>query len=321
MKKTAFALSALLAFNMCGANIFAAHFSQKDITLDVGDTKDIRLEDTEGKVKYSISNSNVFTYDGNTVTAVGSGTAYLTAVNNGKKYTCTIVVRGDEKRPTTSGRSFDTRVSCGVGSTKTIYSVPTYNRAVSVVNADPDICTVSVGLIEDGVFPVYVKGRKKGLAYLTVIDASTRKELYVIRVECGGAVSGDGNVTDTYDDDYSEQYANEVIALVNEERRARGLNELERSDELCDTARIRATELGRRFSHTRPDGSKASTAVSVSYNAFGENIARDVYSPETVMRSWMNSSRHKGNILSDKYNKIGVAYDKNTQCWVQVFTD
>lgn len=118
--------------------------------------------------------------------------------------------------------------------------------------------------------------------------------------------------------------AEQVIALVNEERTAVGLKPLTINESAMSAALVRAKEIRQRFSHTRPDGSSFSTALKeqgISYRGSGENIAYGQRSPEAVMKAWMNSSGHRANILNDKYTSIGVGcYEQNgTLYWTQLF--
>ena len=61
--------------------------------------------------------------------------------------------------------------------------------------------------------------------------------------------------------DDSNAYAEETARLVNEERAAYGLAPLKVSPELSAAAEVRANEIVRQFSHTRPDGSSCFTAI------------------------------------------------------------
>ena len=120
----------------------------------------------------------------------------------------------------------------------------------------------------------------------------------------------------------------EVISLVNQERAKEGLAPFGTFDTLTEAAAIRAPELIQLFSHTRPDGSDCFTALDETgasqgiYTA-GENIAAGQSTPEAVMESWMNSTGHRGNILSPDFTHIGVGYvrsDTGYGCyWVQLF--
>lgn len=135
--------------------------------------------------------------------------------------------------------------------------------------------------------------------------------------------------TETPDNSGSEStpelsLAKQVVALVNEERAAAGLNPLTINESAMSAALVRAKEIRQSFSHTRPDGSSFSTALKeqgVSYRGSGENIAYGQRSPETVMKAWMNSSGHRANILNAKYTSIGVGcYEQNgTLYWTQLF--
>ena len=118
--------------------------------------------------------------------------------------------------------------------------------------------------------------------------------------------------------------AEQVVALVNKERAAAGLNPLTINESAMSAALVRAKEIRQSFSHTRPNGSSFSTALKeqgVSYRGSGENIAYGQRSPEEVMKAWMNSSGHRANILNEKYTSIGVGcYEQNgTLYWAQLF--
>ena len=88
---------------------------------------------------------------------------------------------------------------------------------------------------------------------------------------------------------------------------------------------MRAKESAQSFSHTRPNGSSFSTALTeagVSYRTAGENIAYGQSTPQQVMNAWMNSSGHRANILHANYTTIGVGYTviNGTAYWAQLFT-
>ena len=120
----------------------------------------------------------------------------------------------------------------------------------------------------------------------------------------------------------SDSYADEVIKLVNKVRSKRGLDPLTTTDKLRDAAEKRAKALGKSFSHTRPNGTSCFTVLGeygISYSAAGENIAHGQHTPEDAMESWMNSEMHKKNILNPDFTGIGVAYDEDTDSWVQIF--
>lgn len=127
-----------------------------------------------------------------------------------------------------------------------------------------------------------------------------------------------------------EEFAAEVIRLVNLEREKEGLKPLGTFQRLTDAAEIRAPELAQYFSHDRPDGSSCYTAMDETgarngAGRAGENIAAGQATPAAVVESWMNSSGHRANILNPEYTHIGVGYyfDRNDRqyghYWVQMF--
>lgn len=115
--------------------------------------------------------------------------------------------------------------------------------------------------------------------------------------------------------------AEQVAQLVNEERSKAGLAPLSFDTQLSEDALVRAKEIVGTFDHTRPDGSSFSTAVTISWNTVGENIAWGQSSPQSVMNTWMNSTGHRQNILNSSFTKIGVGVTEynGRLYWVQLF--
>lgn len=122
-------------------------------------------------------------------------------------------------------------------------------------------------------------------------------------------------------------FAEQVVTLVNRIRVANGLNKLTTYDKLTEVAQLRAKEIETNYSHTRPDGTKCFTALEdagIRSTTAGENIAKGYSTPERVVDAWMNSPGHRANILNPSYTMIGVGYvyDEYTtdaNYWTQVF--
>ena len=115
-------------------------------------------------------------------------------------------------------------------------------------------------------------------------------------------------------------YAEEVLKYVNEARTSRGLSALKLDENLCAAAEVRATEVLRRFSHTRPDGTSCFTVLrdfGIGYRICGENIAKGFRDAQSVVNAWMNSSGHRANILNPSYTHMGVGKDGTG--WGQLF--
>jgi uncharacterized protein YkwD len=101
-----------------------------------------------------------------------------------------------------------------------------------------------------------------------------------------------------------------VVSYTNNERARYGLPPLEVDMKLVKTAREHCSwmTLNRIFQHTR--------------RSVAENIAMGQPSSQDVVRSWMNSSGHRANILNPNHRRIGVsAYrtQSGTIYWVQQF--
>ncbi len=125
----------------------------------------------------------------------------------------------------------------------------------------------------------------------------------------------------------AEDFAKEVVRLVNAERAKRGLPALSGGYvQLNSASAVRARELVDLFSHARPDGTACYTAMTeagVKYTFAGENIAAGFPTPARVMAAWMDSPGHRSSILSEDYNYIGVGYyagGSRKYNWVQMFS-
>jgi uncharacterized protein YkwD len=110
--------------------------------------------------------------------------------------------------------------------------------------------------------------------------------------------------------DAVEQYEQEIIDLVNQERLERGLSELEFDPSLVPVARSHSQEmleLGY-FSHVSPNTGTLGdrlNAAGVQYLSAGENLA---YAPtvEVAHRGLMQSDGHRENILETSWERVGV---------------
>lgn len=123
-----------------------------------------------------------------------------------------------------------------------------------------------------------------------------------------------------------EEMASEVIRLTNIERVKDGAAPLQYHAGIQRAAMVRAEEITRKFSHTRPDGTTAETVLldcGVS-NGAGENIAAGQKTPEAVVRAWMNSSGHRATMLNPNAKYIGVGVCKSPitgqWLWTQEFS-
>ena len=121
-----------------------------------------------------------------------------------------------------------------------------------------------------------------------------------------------------------EEFAQQVLDLVNKERRQRGIAPLRLSSDLLEAAEIRAEEISRVFSHTRPNGKSCHSMFRNGQYTIGENIAAGCPTPKETVKQWMDSSGHRANILNADYKELGVGYyyKSNSEYkyyWVQIF--
>lgn len=108
----------------------------------------------------------------------------------------------------------------------------------------------------------------------------------------------------------------EVLRLLNEERTKAGLVPYRADSRLMAIARARSTDMASQdyFSHTSPDGTSAFDLIGrarITWYAAGEIIAWNNWpglgdSAAAAVRGWMNSTGHRGIVLSTTYNYVGV---------------
>ena len=113
----------------------------------------------------------------------------------------------------------------------------------------------------------------------------------------------------------------EVVKLVNEERAKYGLQPLQISEKLMQTAREKSKDMATNnyFSHTDPNGYNMARDLNVAENVHGGSS-----DPKGAIYSWLNSKGHRENILNpnDKYIGVGFAKNNNSEYsnyWTQQF--
>ena len=137
----------------------------------------------------------------------------------------------------------------------------------------------------------------------------------LIRVEDGSYIKGyyvNVKAKELYD------RAFKALEYVNEERKKEGLTELVMDQELLETAMQRDFESAILWSHTRPNGT---SCFSINERVMGENMASWYGSPEEVVKAWMQSDGHRGNILGENFKSIGIGCINidGSYYWVQCF--
>jgi len=104
----------------------------------------------------------------------------------------------------------------------------------------------------------------------------------------------------------------DVINLTNTKRQELGLNSLEYSSMLSQAAQAKGQDMIAKdyWAHVSPDGIQPwyfITNAGYKYRYAGENLARDFSDPGSAVEAWIASPSHRENILSAKYQEIGVA--------------
>ena len=115
----------------------------------------------------------------------------------------------------------------------------------------------------------------------------------------------------------NRSYSNQLLFLINSERRKVGALPLRINSNLTQAALSQSQDMATRnfFSHTGSNGSQLSVRVSATgynWSAVAENIAAGQSTPSQVFQSWLNSPSHKQNMLNPTYRDVGFGYASNT---------
>ncbi len=112
---------------------------------------------------------------------------------------------------------------------------------------------------------------------------------------------------------YDEAFEGECMDEINRVRKANGAGNVTYDMAMAKLAGVRAVEVSKSFSHTRPNG-KASYSVYEEYGytkpkAVGETIgyAKKFYGVPDMIGLWTSSAEHKTIIVNSKYTKFGMA--------------
>ena len=120
---------------------------------------------------------------------------------------------------------------------------------------------------------------------------------------------------------FRSEVEKDLLALINEEREAEGLDPVKMDGDLQSAARIRSRELCKtgHWDHTRPNGDSWSTVITedvpVKFAAAGENLCMteyddpsvdNAYSADFYMDRWLNSPSHYDNIIRPNFTHVGL---------------
>jgi len=109
----------------------------------------------------------------------------------------------------------------------------------------------------------------------------------------------------------SEITAQKVIEQTNLMRLKSGLPALKYNPLLTQSATAKANDMFQNdyWAHNSPSGKNPWSFFKESgyqYSVAGENLAKDFYDTDSMMKAWMKSPTHRDNIIHTKYKEIGV---------------
>ncbi len=104
----------------------------------------------------------------------------------------------------------------------------------------------------------------------------------------------------------------ELLNDTNTERIKYGLKPLTLNKDLTTAAKGKATNMFEKnyWAHFSPDGTSPwyfFDKAQYKYIYAGENLAKDFATSQAVINAWMNSEKHRENLLKPEYTQIGFA--------------
>lgn len=107
-------------------------------------------------------------------------------------------------------------------------------------------------------------------------------------------------------------YEDGVVKSSNQERIKAGLPELSINVKLEASSLDKAEDMVAQgyWAHTSPSGEQFFDLINEQRYDFafaGENLARDFGTPEGVVIGWMNSPKHRENMLNPAYKEMGIS--------------
>ena len=190
--------------------------SDKNVVLDIGGTKNLSVSynpsnTTDSKtINWSSSDESVVVVSNGKITAVGAGTATVTAVCGSKTATCTIKVN----EPKIDVSISETRIDLEVGSNKTIEL--TYNtsslpegKTLRFKSSNPSVATVS----EAGVVTAIATGTVTIIVETNDGEQLAACEVTVLKDDSEDTQSPGTEIPDTNEPDTSEPGTNETESM------------------------------------------------------------------------------------------------------------
>lgn len=103
-----------------------------------------------------------------------------------------------------------------------------------------------------------------------------------------------------------------LIELTNIEREKAGLPKVNENESLSKAAALKAQNMlsENYWAHFAPSGKSPWDFILSSGYKFtfaGENLAKNFYNSEDIVKAWMTSPTHRDNLLNNKYKDIGIA--------------
>lgn len=103
-----------------------------------------------------------------------------------------------------------------------------------------------------------------------------------------------------------------IIELTNIERQKLGLSSVSENEALDKAANLKAQNMFSEnyWAHFAPSGKTPWDFILGSGYKFtfaGENLAKNFYTSDEVVKAWMASPTHRDNLLNPKYQDIGIA--------------
>ena len=107
---------------------------------------------------------------------------------------------------------------------------------------------------------------------------------------------------------YKEDYADRIIALVNEKRKLFGFEPAVKNPSMCIVADVRAKESALYNGHTRANGTDFRTVAPDYFLDECISVSLKDCDPKLIVDAWMSNKTTRNTLLKEDYLTIGASY-------------
>ncbi len=252
------------------------YLNRAKVNLVVGQSVQLKLEGAfKTKVKWKSAKPKTASVDKNgMVKALRKGVVVISAKYKNKLYKCEITIESPRINRKNVTLTIGEMAKVSVRGTKLPVVWSSNNSKIASVNQNGMITAHKIGTTK-------IRTRVRGKLLTCKVNVVTKQKAY-------------------------EQ---ELLRLMNYERSKYGVPALSFNKYLNKAAAVRAKELARYYSDTRPNRTSCFSAISLKYKwaEASELTARYYIAPSQVLTAWAEDQQRLPVVINRNYNDVGIS--------------